>query len=89
MGKTELVDAVADRMQSTKKDAAHAVDNVLATIQETLSDGEAVNVVGFGKFSTAWYDETTREMFGETKVIPARTVVRFKPGKTLRDAVNS
>ena len=89
MRKTDLVDAVAERMQSTKKDAAHAVEHVLGSIQDALSEGEDVNVIGFGKFLTAWHEKSTREMFGEVKVIPARNVVRFKPGKTLRDAVNA
>ena len=53
MTKPEFVDQVADRAGLSKKDAADAVDAVLATIEDALKRGSDVSFSGFGKFSVS------------------------------------
>ncbi len=89
MNKTELVNAVAERTELTKKDATAAVDAVLSAIQAKLVDGEDVQMIGFGTFLTR--DRAARKgrnpQTGEEIEIAATTIPAFKPGKDLKDAV--
>src|SRR5208283_4977967 len=51
--KSEFIDQVADRSGLSKKDAAEAVDAVLATVEDALKRGSEVVFSGFGKFSVS------------------------------------
>ena len=87
--KTELVNSVASAANLTKKDAAAAVDAVFASIQENLSKGEKVQLIGFGTFevrSRAARKGRNPET-GKEIQIPASKVPAFKAGKALKDAV--
>ena len=50
MNKTDLVNAVAEKTELSKKDAAKAVDAVFETVMDSLSEGEKVQIIGFGNF---------------------------------------
>lgn len=52
MNKQELIDAVAGRTGDTKAATGDAIDAVLAAIMRTLITGDAVQLIGFGSFST-------------------------------------
>ena len=88
--KTELVNSVASAANLTKKDAAAAVDAVFASIQENLSKGEKVQLIGFGNFEVR--ERAARKgrnpQTGKELDIPASKVPAFKAGKALKDAVN-
>jgi DNA-binding protein HU-beta len=90
MNKTELVAAVAEEAGLTKADAERAVKAVFDSITGSLKKGDKVTLVGFGTFLTR--DRAAREgrnpQTGETVQIAARTVVGFKAGSALKDAVN-
>jgi len=90
MNKTDLVDAVAQATDTSKADAANAVDAVLDTITDALKSGDGVQLIGFGNFSVA--DRAAREgrnpRTGETIQIAASKQPKFKAGKALKDAVN-
>ena len=90
MHKTELIAAVAEKAQLSKKDAANAVDAVLDTIVETVANKESVSVVGFGTFESRQRDERTgfNPLTKEKITIPASIIPAFKAGKTFKDAVN-
>ena len=90
MTKAELVEQVAKKSGLTKMSATDAVNAITDTIQETLASGEFVQIVGFGTFNTAERAERQgrNPATGETITIPAKTVVTFKAGKTLKDSVN-
>lgn len=90
MNKTELVNAVAEKAELTKKDAEKAVSAVFASIEEALSRGEKVQLVGFGTFEVRDRAERTgrNPKTGEEIVIPASKVPAFKPGKALKEAVD-
>jgi DNA-binding protein HU-beta len=51
MTKQEFIEAVAERANLSQRDAAVAVDAVLASITEALRDGDAITFAGFGKFA--------------------------------------
>ena len=90
MNKTDLVDAVAQATDTSKADAAKAVDGVLDAITGALKSGDGVQLIGFGNFSVA--DRAAREgrnpRTGETIQIVASKQPKFKAGKALKDAVN-
>ena len=90
MNRSELVSNVAAGTSLSKSDAAAAVAAVFATIADALARGETVTIAGFGTFSTR--DRPAREgrnpRTGESTTIAASRAPTFKPGKTLRDAVN-
>ncbi len=89
MNKTELVTAVAEKTELTKKDATKAVEAVFDTIQETLANGEKVQLIGFGNFEVR--DRAARKgrnpQTGKEIEIPASKVPAFKAGKALKEAV--
>lgn len=88
MNKTELIEAIATRSNTSKTQAAAMLDGLMDVVQETLADGNPVQLVGFGTFSIA--ERASREgrnpATGETMTFPAKKVVKFKPGKNLADA---
>src|SRR5690625_2799278 len=89
LNKTDLINAVAEKSELSKKDAGKAVDAVFQTIMETLQNGENVQVIGFGNFEVR--DRAARKgrnpQTGEEIQIPASKVPAFRAGKALRDAV--
>jgi Bacterial nucleoid DNA-binding protein len=89
LNKAELVSAVAEKADMSKKDAEKAVSAVFATIEESLAQSEKVQLVGFGTFEVKERAERTgrNPQTKETIVIPAAKVPGFKAGKALKDAV--
>ena len=89
MNKGELVKAISEKSGSTIKDAAKFLDSFVETVTEAMKKGEDVTLVGFGTFSVANRAERTGRNFktGKNIQIPASKSVKFKAGKTLKDAV--
>ncbi|WP_138420922.1 HU family DNA-binding protein [Aquibacillus sediminis] len=91
MNKTDLVNKVAESAELSKKDSGNAVDAVLETISESLSNGEGVQLIGFGNFEVR--ERSARKgrnpQTGEEIDIPASKVPAFKPGKALKESVNN
>lgn len=89
MNKTDLVNAVAEKSELSKKDAAKAVDAVLESIMDSLKVGEKVQLIGFGNFEVR--DRAARKgrnpQTGAEIQIPASKVPAFKAGKALKDIV--
>ena len=90
LNKQELVSAVADKVTLPKAKAGEVVDAVFGAIEEALSRGQEVRLVGFGTVVTASRKAAKgrNPRTGEEIDIPASTSVRFKPGKALKDAVS-
>lgn len=90
MNKTDLVNAVAEQAELSKKDASRAVDAVFESITEALKEGNKVQLVGFGSFEVR--ERSARKgrnpQTGEEIEIPATKNPAFKPGKQLKEAVN-
>lgn len=91
MNKTDLVNAVAEKTELSKKDAGKAVDAVFQTIMDSLSEGERVQIIGFGNFEvrTRKARKGRNPQTGEEIQIPETKVPAFKAGKALRDAVKN
>lgn len=89
MNKTELINAVAEASELSKKDATKAVDSVFDTILDALKNGDKIQLIGFGNFEVR--ERSARKgrnpQTGEEIEIPASKVPAFKPGKALKDAV--
>ncbi len=89
MNKTELIAAVAERAELTKKDAEKAVAAFTDIVAEELKKGEKVQIVGFGTFEVS--ERAAREgrnpQTGETMKIAASKAPKFKAGKALKDSV--
>ena len=90
MNKAELVAAVAEKTNFTKKDAEVAINALLASVEEALVKGEKVQLVGFGTFEVSERPEREgrNPRTGETMKIAASKAPVFKAGKALKDAVN-
>lgn len=90
MNKNDLVALVADSAGLSKTDAAKAVDAVFDGISDSLKKGDEVRLVGFGTFAVAERaaSEGRNPRTGEKIAIPASKQPKFKPGKTLKDALN-
>ena len=89
MNKAELINAVADAADVSKKDAEIIITAALDAITAALQEGEKVQLVGFGSFEV----KARAARIGrnpktkESIEIPASRVPVFKPGKALKDAV--
>ena len=91
MNRSELSAQLASNFSLDKASADRMVAAVFAAIGDNLAKGEAVSIAGFGTFATksrpAWQGRNPRT--GEGIAIAASTAPTFKPGKALRDAVNT
>ena len=90
MNKSELVENIAKKTGLSLKDANAAVAAFIGIDKDSLADGESVILVGFGSFVVR--DRAARTghnpRTGETLNIPAVKVPAFRPGKSLKDALN-
>lgn len=86
--KSDIVERLVDEFGFRPKDAALAIDETFKSIEAMLAEGHSVQLTGFGKFGTKSRPARTRKVFQEVREIPEATLATFKPGKTLRDAVN-
>ncbi|MGO4888979.1 HU family DNA-binding protein [Anaerobacillus sp. MEB173] len=90
MNKTDLINYVSDNTNLSKKDATNAVNAVLESISNSLTNGDSVQLIGFGTFEVR--ERSARKgrnpQTGEEIDIAASKVPAFKPGKQLKDAVN-
>lgn len=89
MGKSDFVNAVADKANLNKTQAAAAVDAFIDVVTDSLKKGEEVQFTGFGKFSVQ--KRAAREGINpQTKAkikIPASKVPKFSAGSQLKQAV--
>ncbi len=90
MNKGDLIDTVAERSGITKAEATAAVNTVFSAIEGSLQAGDKASFVGFGTFSTSRRKarDGRNPLTGEKIRIKAKTLVKFKAGKALEDAVN-
>ena len=89
MNKAELVEKVAGEVGLTKKDINNVVDAMTSAITDSLANGEKVTLVGFGTFLVQRRKarQGVNPQTGQKISIPAKDVPKFKPGRSLREAV--
>ena len=90
MNKSELIAAVVEKTELSKKDAEKTLKAFEDVITEELKKGEKVQLVGFGTFEVTERAERMgrNPKTKETMVIAASKAPKFKAGKALKDAVN-
>lgn len=92
MTKSELIEALAKRQTHLAfADVELAVRTLLDHMGEALSEGERIEVRGFGSFSLHYRPPRIgrNPKTGEAVALPGKYVPHFKPGKALREAVNN
>jgi DNA-binding protein HU-beta len=89
MNRADLVTRIAKDADITKRQAEKALSALVSSVQEALSKGDSITLVGFGTFSVmsraarkGRNPQTGREIF-----IPASKTPKFKPGKGLRESI--
>ena len=91
MNKTELIAAMADQAELSKKDAEKALKAFTDIVAEELKKGEKIQLVGFGTFEVS--ERAAREgrnpLTGEAMKIAASKAPKFKAGKALKDMINA
>ena len=90
MNKTELIAAMAEKSELTKKDAEKALSAFLESVEDALKKGDKVQLVGFGTFEvkqraarTGINPQTKKPVKIEASKAPS-----FKAGKAFKDALN-
>ncbi|MCI5481476.1 MAG: HU family DNA-binding protein [Lachnospiraceae bacterium] len=91
MNKAELVAAIAERTELSKKDTEKALKAFVDVVAEELKKGEKIQLVGFGTFEVS--ERAAREgrnpANGQPMQIAASKAPKFKAGKALKDAINA
>lgn len=86
MNKNELISAIAENAGLTKADAKKALDSFINVTTDTLKNGEKIALIGFGTFDVVerqarvGLNPKTKEKIQ----IPAKKVIKFKPGADLK-----
>ena len=91
MNKTELIAAIAEQAEVTKKDAEKVLKAFTDVVTAELKNDGKVQLVGFGPFevSTREAREGRNPKTGETMKIEASKAPKFKAGKALKDTLNA
>lgn len=90
MTKQEFVDSLAERCDLSKADAGRAVNAILDSLTEAMTDGEEVSFTGFGKFLSQRRrarDAVNPQNPSQKIRVRAANVPKFRPGTSLREAV--
>ncbi len=89
MNKAELISAIAEKSELTKKDSEKALNAMLDSVVEALKKGDKVQIIGFGTFEAKKRNarEGINPRTGKPIKIAAATVPSFKAGKALKDSI--
>lgn len=90
MNKQELISAMAEKANLSKKDAEAALAAFVCAVEDTLKNGDKVQLVGFGSFEVRERAARTgrNPQTGAEMKIAAAKVPTFKAGKALKDLMN-
>jgi DNA-binding protein HU-beta len=90
MNKAELIASIATKANASKAATAVVLSATLEAIAEALAQGESIQLIGFGTFSTSERAARTgrNPQTGKEMKISAKKVARFKPGSALSTLVN-
>ena len=90
MNKGELIAALAEKAELTKKESETALNAVLDVIADTMAKGDKVQLIGFGTFEAKSRPARVARnpRTGESVKIEASKAPVFKAGKALKDVVN-
>ena len=90
MNKSELIDSMARKSGLSKAEAAKALDALIESVTEGLSNGDRIALIGFGSWSVEQRSARTgrNPRTGDEIQIPAKNVIKFKAGAGLSNSVN-
>jgi len=90
MTKAELIESIANKVDLPRATAERVVNTLFDDVMKALKQGDKVNVSGFGTFAVSSRSARTgrNPKTGEAISIAASRSVKFKSGKSLKDAVN-
>lgn len=90
MNKSQLVEHIAKTNDMPKTTAKRVVDSLVTTITQSLSEGDLVQLPGFGSFSLSYHPEKQgrNPQTGEEITIAGQNKVAFKAGSKLKSAIN-
>ena len=90
MNKSEFVKAISEKAEMTIKDSEKFLNTFIDVTTESLKKGDEIALVGFGSFSVVKRSARMGMNFRTKKAvkIPASKGIKFKCGKTLKEAVN-
>lgn len=90
MNRAELIVAMAEKAEISKKDAEKALKAFTDVVADELKKGEKIQLVGFGTFEVS--ERAAREgrnpQTGASMKIAACKAPKFKAGKAFKDAIN-
>lgn len=91
MTKADLVDEVAGKVDLTKKQSEGIVNSVFDAIVQSLQSGEKIELRGFGSFRIRSRKPRIgrNPKTGEKVEVPSKQIPYFKPGKELKDLINT
>ncbi|XOD70393.1 MAG: nucleoid-associated protein HU-alpha [Sodalis sp. (in: enterobacteria)] len=89
MNKTKLINIISDKTKISKEQAKLALESTLSAIIESLKEGDAVQLVGFGTFKINHRRERIgrNPQTGQEIKIASANVPAFVAGKILKNAV--
>ncbi|VFN02534.1 MAG: integration host factor subunit beta [Candidatus Kentron sp. G] len=91
INKPDLIEYMtASRKDSKYEDLKYVLEIILATIADSLTHGERIEIRGFGSFDVRYHEPHIgrNPRTGERINVPGRYLPYFKPGKELRERVN-
>ena len=90
MNRVELINAIAEKAEVSKKDAEKALKAFTEVVADELKKREKIQIVGFGTFEVSERPEREgrNPQTGATMKIAACKAPKFKAGKALKDAIN-
>ncbi|HMA76996.1 MAG TPA: HU family DNA-binding protein [Candidatus Krumholzibacteriaceae bacterium] len=91
MTKADIVEEIAESTDLNKKEAFVVVDLIIENIKKALSEGDKIELRGFGSFKVKMRKQrkARNPRTGETVDVPAKLVPFFKVSKALKEKVNS
>lgn len=90
MTRKDLINAMAGASHLKKSQAAKCLDIMLSAVANALAKGESISLSGFGSFQPKSYPAkiARNPRTGERVDVPAKRVVKFRPGRPLNDSLN-
>jgi DNA-binding protein HU-beta len=87
MNKADLIEAVAEKTGLTKKQVGAVIDSTVETIEDTVADGDKVEMIGFGSFEKRYRNARVgrNPQTGAPHPIAETYVPAFKPGKRFKE----
>ena len=91
MNRSDLIDALKDKVALSRKDASKVVDTFFDALKETLANGNRIEIRGFGSFSVKHYKPYVgrNPKTGARIQVTSKKLPFFKVGKDLKEGVDN